>query len=140
MITVHDRVRWSDCDPAGILYFGRYIRLYEVAETELMRACGAPYEQRAIEALGAWILRVSFACDFRQPLLLDDAVDVDIWIGAIGRASFEQHFRVRRSDDATVTAEGHCTTVCVDHATRKAMRIPDALRAALALHQHGTMG
>jgi YbgC/YbaW family acyl-CoA thioester hydrolase len=134
VIVVHDRVRWSDCDPAGILYFGSYVRLYEIAETELMRACGFPYSEAGIEALGAWILRVHYSADFLAPARLDDEVDVELWIENIGRASFEQHFQVRRSSDGVLTMTGRCTTVCVDRITTRAMSIPQQLRTALEHH------
>lgn len=131
MITVHDRVRWSDCDPAGILYFGAYVRLYEIAETELMRACGFPYSSAGIEALNAWILRVHYNADFFAPARLDDEVEITLWIENIGRASFEQHFQIHRIADGIRTMKGQCTTVCVDRVSGKAVSIPQNLRHVL---------
>ena len=31
--TVRERVRWIDCDAAQIIYYGAYIRFFEIAET-----------------------------------------------------------------------------------------------------------
>jgi len=133
-MTIRDRIRWSDCDPAGIMYFGTCTRLFEIAETELMRACGYPYNEAGMKALGAVILRVQYHVDFLAPVMLDDEVDVDLCIGEIGRASFRQDFSIVRlhNEERIVAARGTCTTVCVDATTRKARRIPDDLRAALA--------
>ena len=133
---VRDRIRWSDCDPAGIMYFGTSTRLFEIAETELMRDCGYPYSAEGMKALGAYILRVQYHVDFLAPVMLDDEVEVALHIGEIGRASFRQDITIVRLHDGqrTVSARGTCTTVCVDNVTRKARRIPDDLRAALARH------
>lgn len=130
-VSVRERIRWSDCDPAGIMYFGTYVRLHEIAETEMMRACGFPYSAEGMDALDAWVLRVNFSIDFVAPVSLDDEVVIDIWIGEVGGASFRQEFEVRVVASGDVTARGRCTTVTVDRTTRKARRIPDALRTAL---------
>ena len=41
--TIEERVRWGDVDAAGIIFYGSYIRFFEIAETELFRAMGMPY-------------------------------------------------------------------------------------------------
>ena len=38
--TVEERVRWGDVDAARIIFYGSYIRFFEIAETELFRAAG----------------------------------------------------------------------------------------------------
>ena len=37
---IEEYVRWSDVDFAGIIFYGSYVRFFEIAETELFRACG----------------------------------------------------------------------------------------------------
>ena len=39
--TIEERVRWGDVDAARIIFYGAYIRFFEIAETELFRAAGA---------------------------------------------------------------------------------------------------
>jgi len=122
------------------MYFGTCTRLFEIAETELMRDCGYPYSDAGMKALGVYILRVQYHVDFLAPVLLDDEVDVELHIGEIGRASFRQDFTIVRlhNEQRTEAAHGTCTTVCVDATTRTARRIPDNLRAALARHLTNT--
>ena len=36
--TTKIRIYWSDCDPAGIAYYGNFFRWYEMAEEELFGA------------------------------------------------------------------------------------------------------
>jgi len=39
-----ERVRWNDSDPFGIIYYGAYVRLFQVGEEELFRAAGLPFK------------------------------------------------------------------------------------------------
>ena len=41
--TVEEYVRWSDVDLAGIIFYGSYVRFFELAETELFRAAVCEY-------------------------------------------------------------------------------------------------
>ena len=40
---IEEYVRWSDVDFAGIIFYGSYVRLFEIAETEMFRHCGLAY-------------------------------------------------------------------------------------------------
>ena len=72
---VRDRVRWSDCDPFGIIYYGAYVRLFQVAEEELFRTCGLPFAVLRQER-GVWIPRKAFHAEFHSPAELDEEVVV----------------------------------------------------------------
>lgn len=128
---IEERIRWSDLDSAGIMYFGNYIRLFEIAETELFRTAGFPYIPQTFESWNAWPLRVNFHCDFHSPIALDDLVRVEIWVGKFGNASLTMNFRVLSVADGSLHGEGYCTIVMVHHETRKAVRLPEKLRTAL---------
>ena len=43
--TIEEHVRWSDTDCTGMIYYGKFLRLCEIAETELFRAVGLPYAE-----------------------------------------------------------------------------------------------
>lgn len=128
---IEERIRWSDLDSAGIMYFGNYIRLFEIAETELFRAAGFPYVHKTFEEWNAWPLRVNFHCDFQTPIFLDDLVRVEIGIGRFGNASMTMNFRVLDASTLELRGEGYCTIVMVHRDTRRAVRIPEGLRQAL---------
>ncbi len=128
---IEERIRWSDLDSAGIMYFGNYIRLFEIAETELFRTAGFPYVHSTFESWNAWPLRASFHCDFYTPIQLDELVRVEIWIGRFGNASMTMNFRVLDATTGELHGEGYCTVVMVHREARRAVRIPDVLRSAL---------
>lgn len=137
---VQDRVRWSDVDRAGIIYFGSYVRFFEIAETELYRAIGLPYSH-AFEELNAYPIRAQFHCDFKSPAYLDDLLTVRIWATHLGASSLRLDFRILRTesergeiDDLLMT--GYCILVTVDRVYYKPVRVPDSLRSAIAPYLH----
>ncbi|MEY3689491.1 MAG: acyl-CoA thioesterase [Ignavibacteria bacterium] len=128
-IKANERIRWSDLDAAGIMYFGQYVRLFEIGETEFFRALGFPYTNTQFEDLGVWMLRVNFSCDFHSPAYIDDVLTISCWADSIGGASIKLRFAVER--ESVILGDGSCTIVSVDRITKKAVKIPDVLRSAL---------
>jgi hypothetical protein len=55
---VRRRIRFSDVDPMGILWYGRYANLFEDANDELGRRCGMSYADFRRERLGAPIVQM----------------------------------------------------------------------------------
>lgn len=128
-IKVHERIRWSDLDAAGILYFGNYVRLFEIGETELFRAAGHPYSNKQFDELGIWMLRVQFNCTFLSSGFIDDLLSIFVWISHIGGASLDIQFAICR--DSVMLGHGICTIVSTDRQTKKAVKIPETLRNGL---------
>jgi acyl-CoA thioester hydrolase len=130
---VRDRVRWSDCDPFGIIYYGAYVRLFQVAEEELFRACGLPFSELRVNR-GVWIPRKALQMEFHSPAQLDEAVVVRVWFGRIGTTSITMRFEVFRADDRLHRASGSLTVVSVDKATMVPLPLPDEVRQLLSRH------
>ncbi len=128
--TVNERVRWIDCDAAGIIYYGSYIRFFEIAETEMYRSMGLPYAV-AFSRLGCCPIRAAYHCEYLLPARLDDAMDVEIWISHLGRTSYTLGFRYSRNNGEEVLAGGYCRLVCVDLIDKRPIPIPDILREGL---------
>lgn len=130
---VLDRVRWSDCDPFGIIYYGAYIRLFQVAEEELFRACGLPFAVLR-EEKGVWIPRKALQAEFHSPAQLDEAVAVQVHFSRIGRSAITMQFEVYRASDRVHRATGSLTVVSVDKPTMLPRKIPDDVREKLLLY------
>jgi 4-hydroxybenzoyl-CoA thioesterase len=128
---VTDRIRWSDCDPFGIIYYGAYIRLFQVAEEELFRSCGLPYANLRGEK-GVWIPRKAVSAEFHSPAQIDEEVAVQVHFSRIGTTAMTMQFEVYRASDRVHRASGSLTVVAVDKPTMKPKAIPDEVRAALA--------
>ncbi|MFN2578983.1 MAG: acyl-CoA thioesterase [Pyrinomonadaceae bacterium] len=134
--TIEERVRWGDVDAARIIFYGSYIRFFEIAETELFRSAGMPYG-KVFDELQIWLPRVHLECDFHRAPQLDDLLSVNVHVSKIGKTSLRLNFEVRRkTEDGTVEmdlmATAHFVLVSTDRINLKPVPIPAALRNALA--------
>ena len=127
---VQEYVRWNDVDVSGIIGWGAYVRFVEMAETELFRAAGFPYAT-LWDRLDIWLPRVQFHLDYRNPARLDELLDIEMWVGRIGRSSIRLEFVVKKPD-GELAAEGYLVIVSIDRRNAKSVDVPKALLDALA--------
>ena len=127
---IQEYVRWSDVDVSGIIRWGTYVRFVEMAETELFRAAGFPYAT-LWDRLDIWLPRVQFHLDYRNPARLDELLDIEIWVGRIGRSSIRLEFAVKKPD-GDLAAEGYLVIVSIDRKNAKSVDVPKLLLEALA--------
>jgi acyl-CoA thioester hydrolase len=132
---IEERVRWGDVDAAGIIFYGSYIRFFEIGETELFRAVGMPYG-KIFDELNIWLPRVHLECDFHRAAKMDDLLQVSAYVGKIGRTSLRLNFEVRRkTEDGTIEkdlmATAHFVLVSTDRENLRPLPLPEELREAL---------
>lgn len=127
---VEEYVRWSDVDRAGIIFYGAYVRFFEIAETEMFRAAGLPYSE-FFEHMGIWLPRAHFNCDFRYPARLDDRLRVVPYVSRFGRTSLTLSFDVWHLGAGQLAAAAQEVLVCTDRHSLAPIPIPGALRTAL---------
>lgn len=128
--SIEEYVRWSDVDRAGIIFYGSYVRFFEIAETEMFRAAGLPYSA-FFEQIEVWLPRAHFDCDFRYPARLDDRLRVVAYVSRFGSTSLTLSFDVWHLDAGCLAATAREVLVCTDHASLRPIPIPAALRGAL---------
>jgi acyl-CoA thioester hydrolase len=128
---VEERVRWGDVDAARIIFYGAYIRFFEIAETELFRAAGLSYG-RMFDELDVWLPRAHLECDFRRAAQLDDLLEVSVCVGRVGTKSLRLDFEVRRNGESDLTAEAHFVLVAVDRRDFRSVPVPEELKRRLA--------
>ena len=122
-------MRWSDVDVSGLVRWDAYTRYVELAETELFRAAGYPYAT-LWQSLDIWLPRVQFHLELRKPARLDEVLDLEAWVGRIGRSSIRLEFAIARSGEAL--ADAQLTIVAIGRDSGKPVAVPAALAAALA--------
>lgn len=133
--TIEERVRWGDVDAAGIIFYGSYIRFFEIAETELFRAVGLPYG-KIFDELNIWLPRVHLECDFHRAAQMDDLLEVSAYVARIGKSSLRLNFEVRKRNEGgeieeKLMATAHFVLVSTDRANLKPLPVPEELRRAL---------
>ena len=119
------RVYWEDTDAGGVVFYANYLKYFERARTEWLRALGVSQERLRLET-GLLFVVADTAVRYRQPARLDDALEVTVELRSPpGRASLQLDQQVRRG--ATVLAEGRIRVGCVDATRFAPCRLPDDL-------------
>lgn len=127
---IDEYVRWSDVDLAGIIFYGAYVRFFEIAETEMFRAAGIPYRE-VFDRFDVWLPRAHMDCDFEYPARLDDRLRVAAYFTKFGRSSIGLQFDVAIPAKNVLAAIGHEVLVCTDRTSLKPRPIPDDLKRTL---------
>ena len=128
--TIEEHVRWSDVDRAGIIYYGQFLRFFEIAETELFRSVGLPYS-KVFDGFDIWLPRVQIHFDFHKPLMLDDLIEVSAYVGRFGNKSLTLRFEVNKKGETDLVADGHVVLACVSRSTFKSVPVPVDIIAAI---------
>ncbi|MGB0379501.1 MAG: tol-pal system-associated acyl-CoA thioesterase [Luminiphilus sp.] len=121
------RVYIEDTDAGGIVYYVNYLKYFERARTEYMRARG--YDKPAF--LGEDSLFVVTHADvrYRLPARLDDALRATAFLVSIGAATLTFEQRVYRNQECLVA--GEIRIALVDKISGKPKRLPATLRKDL---------
>ncbi|MFQ5744113.1 MAG: acyl-CoA thioesterase [Acidobacteriota bacterium] len=127
---IEEYVRWSDVDRAGIIFYGAYVRFFEIAETEIFRAAGLPYGE-VFDRFDIWLPRAHLRCDFKYPARLDDRLRVAAYFTGFGNSSIRINFDVLHLGVEKLAAIGHEVLVCVSRDTMRPRPLPTALRQKL---------
>lgn len=128
---VRDRIRWADSDPMGIVFYGAYVRLIGVAESEMFRACELPVRALRLER-GFWIPRKALHLEFHSMAQLEEEVIVQSWFARIGTSAITMRFEFYRALDRAHRASGSLTVVSVERETMRPRPLPDDVKAILA--------
>ena len=131
------RIYWEDTDAGGIVFYANYLKFFERARTEWLRALGI--EQQALKTeVGGMFVVSETSLKYHRPAQLDDLLSVTAELAEAGRASLtlrQQAWRTisgEQIDPAPqLLAEGTIRIGWVDSSTLKPGRIPATILKAL---------
>lgn len=122
------RVYIEDTDAGGIVYYVNYLKYFERARTELMRALG--FARAALPEAGCQFVVHSMQVEYLRPARLDDSLVAEASIASAGRASIDFAQRVLRG--AEELCRGRVRIACVDPVTQRPRALPAQLKNRLA--------
>lgn len=121
------RVYYEDTDAGGVVYHANYLKFFERARTEKLRALG--YEQDQLRDIEGILFAVrSLQIDYLKPALFNQLLQVTAEVTLIKRASltFEQSIKLEQPDtDLICTAS--VRIACISAHTMRPTPIPDNL-------------
>jgi len=107
------KVRWGDCDAAGIVYYARYFDWFSDGRVELFANIGLPY-RKTFHEKGIELVAVEASCRYRQSLRPEEEIILETFLTKVTRARLEFRYRVLRREDGVLTAEGATAHAYVD--------------------------
>jgi 4-hydroxybenzoyl-CoA thioesterase len=123
------RIRFSHCDPAGIVFFPQYLVMFnQLVEDWFTDGLGVPYAQMISERrTGLPIVRLE--CSFTAISRMGDEVTLSLTPQRIGGKSLALDFEVRCGDELRVASRQVLVFTSLD--THRAVEMPADVRGAL---------
>ena len=115
------RVEYHHTDQMGIVHHSNYVKFFEVARTEWLRAVGLTYAE--MERRGVMMPIVEVNIKYRQPAYYDELISVTASVDELpmARMNFKYEFR---GEDGREIATGSTTLGFIDKTTRRPQRAP----------------
>jgi acyl-CoA thioester hydrolase len=122
------RVYYEDTDAGGIVFYANYLKFFERARTEWLRACGID-QQKLADSDGIVFVVRRTAVEYSAPARLDDQIRVTSRIERLGRASVDFHQEAWRGD--VLLAGGDIRIASVDRASIRPAPVPESVLQGL---------
>ncbi len=122
------RVYWEDTDAGGVVFYANYLKFFERARTEWLRALGFEQERMRHEE-GVMFIVSATSLRYLSPARLDDFLHVSVALRERGRVSMTLYQQARRGE--LLLAEGEIRIGCVGARDFKPSRIPASIQQAL---------
>jgi acyl-CoA thioester hydrolase len=124
------RVEYHHTDQMGIVHHSNYVKFFEVARTEWLRAMGITYAE--MERRGVMMPIVDVAVKYRNPALYDELISVTAFVDEAPMARMTFRYEVRGEDGREI-ATGSTTLGFIDSQTRRPVRAPKWLLEVINL-------
>lgn len=124
------KIRYSDCDPQGIVFNGNYARYWDDALTDWFEEAG--YGGAELGGSGVDVVTARVEMDFRASAGLGDVLETSLEVERVGTTSMTVGFTTRRLSDDTIVTEGKEIIVFVDPESLRPTAVPDSVRDDLA--------
>lgn len=119
------RVIYGDTDTAGVMYYGTYMRLFEIGRTEFMRSIqGLTY--RELEQNGIRLPVVELNARYKNSARYDDLVVIETFLREVNRACISFQYEIMDSSSDKLLVKGYTKHAATDKEGRL-IRMPDSL-------------
>ena len=126
--TTQIRVEYHHTDQMGIVHHSNYVKFFEVARTEWLRAMGLTYAE--MERRGVMMPIVEVNVKYRQPAYYDELIAVTASVEELPMARMVFKYEIRGEDGRDI-ASGSTTLGFIDKHTRRPQRAPQWLMEVL---------
>ena len=118
------RVEYHHTDQMGIVHHSNYVKFFEAARTEWLRAAGLTYAE--MERRGVMMPIVEVNIRYKQPAYYDELLSVTAIVEELPMARMLFKYEIRGEDGRDI-AHGSTTLGFIDSVTRRPQRAPQWL-------------
>ena len=123
------RVRWSECDAQGVVFYPNYLAYFDHLLTELWREAVGSYAR--IQELGIDLVVAEAGIRYRASARFDEEIELKAKISRLGTTSMTMDLTAERVGDGVLLAEGELRHVFVDPQTFQKREMPEQVREQL---------
>ncbi|MCO6500103.1 MAG: acyl-CoA thioesterase [Vicingus serpentipes] len=116
------RVRYSETDMMGYVYYGNYATYFEVARVEAIRSLGVSYRQMEDQGIALPVL--DYSIKYYKPAFYDDELTIETIIKEIPKARIYFRYKTYNANDELLN-EAETTLVFINKSTMKPCSAPE---------------
>ena len=118
------RVRYSDTDQMGYVYYGRYASYYEVARVELFRSLGFSYKNLEEEGIGMPVINMD--TKYLLPIKYDEEIIIKTRIEELPSSKIIFYYDIFNKKNSLANS-AKTTLTFINLSSKKPVRIPKEL-------------
>ena len=118
-------IRFSHCDPAGIVYFPHYFDMFNGLIEDWYSELGVDYTELILDSRHGFPF-VHIECDFKMPSRMGEHLDLTLLVQRIGRSSLS--FVIVGHLDGVERLRARMVTALISLDTSRSVELPEALR------------
>ena len=120
------RIYYEDTDAGGIVYYANYLKFYERARTDFLRARGISQQKLAKEENIGFVVR-RCEIEYISPAILDNEIEVSVEIKDFSFTIIKIYQEIKI--DKRILSIANIDLVCINTEKNKPNRIPENLKS-----------
>lgn len=124
-------IRFSDCDPAGIVFYPQYFVMFNgLVEDWVEEGLGIGFRRLVVERRTG-LPTVRLEADFRSVSRMGDKVHLSLSVEKLGSRSIALDSRCTAAESGELRMQMRQVLVCTSLESHRAVEIPSDMRAAI---------
>lgn len=123
------RVYYEDTDAAGVVFYANYLRYFERARTEWLRAQGFEQPDLAAQYQVVFVVR-AISVEYLQPARFNEALQISVELEHVGASQITMSQQACRGGEVLV--EARVRLACVSQRDMKPVRMPEPLSTKIS--------
>jgi acyl-CoA thioester hydrolase len=121
--TTRFRVRYSETDQMGVVYYANYLVWMELGRAEYCRAAGIRYRDMEVDD-GVLLAVVEAHCRYRRPARYDEEIAVKTWVAKATQRMVEFQYEISDALSGRALASGETKHMFLSTAMRP-VKLPE---------------